>query len=219
MPKNSLNTSNATLGTENDRKCYSQWWHVLFLRSWLDKVCIFFKYLSAKSCDSLFSWPCVNLGRLSHQKTINKNNFCLLDLTVDTFFRDSILPLVYFIRSPYDCIQSLIKTYELKVTFIYFLAKKTSKISKIYKIESLTFLRFKFLPLLSQSTSYSHALCHTVQRHIVLRRAQSVGMPRHALRRRMPNTAGLRPRSPARWAGVIPLQKIRPAGWVLPDVK
>ena len=37
-----------------------------------------------------------------------------------------------------------------------------------------------------------------VQRHIVLRRAQSVGMPRHALRRRMPNTAGLRPRSPAR---------------------
>ena len=40
------------------------------------------------------------------------------------FFRDSILPLVYFIRSPYDCIQSLIKTYELKVTFIYFFAKK-----------------------------------------------------------------------------------------------
>ena len=176
---------------------------MLFLRSWLDKVCIFFKYLSAKSCDSLFSWPCVNLGRLSHQKTINKNNFCLLDLTVDTFFGDSILPLVYFIRSPYDCIQSLIKTYELKVTFIYFFAKKTSKISKIYKIESLTFLRFKFLPLLGQSTSYSHALCHTVQRHIVLRRAQSVGMPRHALRRRMPNTAGLRPRSPARWGGYI----------------
>ena len=192
---------------------------MLFLRSWLDKVCIFFKYLSAKSCDSLFSWPCVNLGRLSHQKTINKNNFCLLDLTVDTFFRDSILPLVYFLRSPYDCIQSLIKTYELKVTFIYFFAKKTSKISKKYKIESLAFLRFKFLPLLGQSTSYSHALCHTVQRHIVLRRSRSVGMPRHALRRRMPNTAGLRPRSPARWAGVIPLQKIRPAGWVLPDVK
>ena len=124
VPKNSLNTSNATLRTQNDRKCYSQWWHVLFLRSWLDKVCIFFKYLSAKSCDSLFSWPCVNLGRLSHQKTINKNNFCLLDLTVDTFFRDSILPLVYFIRSPYDCIQSLIKTYELIVTFIYFFARK-----------------------------------------------------------------------------------------------
>ena len=81
-----------------------------------------------------------------------------------------------------------------------FCPKKSSKTSNIYKIESLTFLRFKFLPLLSQSTSYSHALCHTVQRHIVLRRAQSVGMPRHALRRRMPNTAGLRPRSPARWS-------------------
>ena len=133
---------------------------MLFLRSWLDKVCIFFKYLSAKSSDSLFSWPCVNLGRLSHQKTINKNNFCLLDLTVDTFFRDSILPLVYFLRSPYDCIQSLIKTYELKVTFIYVFAKKTSKTSKIYEIESLTFLHFKFLPLLGPSTSYSHALCH-----------------------------------------------------------
>ena len=85
-----------------------------------------------------------------------------------------------------------------------FWPKKTSKKSKIYKTESLTFLRFKFLPLLSQSTSYSHALCHTVQRHIVLRRARSVGMPRHALRRRMPNTAGLRPRSPARWSGVVP---------------
>ena len=160
------------------------------------------------------------MGRLSHQKTINKNNSCLLDLTVDTFFRDSILPLVYFIRSPYDCIQSLIKTYELKVTFIYFFCqKKTSKLSKIYEIESLTFLHFKFLPLLGPSTSYSHALCHTVQRHIVLRRAQSVGMPRHALRRRMPNTAGLRPRSPARWAGVIPQQKNRPAGRVLPAVQ
>ena len=85
-----------------------------------------------------------------------------------------------------------------------FCQKITSKISKIYKIESLTFLRFKFLPLLGPSTSYSHALCHTVQRHIVLRRAQSVGMPRHALRRRMPNTAGLRPRSPARWSGRSP---------------
>ena len=86
VPKNSLNTSNATLRTQNDRKCYSQWWHVLFLQSWLDKVCIFFKYLSAESCDSLLSWPCVNLRRLSHQTTINKNNFCLLDITVDTFF-------------------------------------------------------------------------------------------------------------------------------------
>ena len=127
VPKNSLNTSNATLRTQNDRKCYSQWWHVLFQRSWLDKVCIFFKYLSAESCDSLLSWPCVNLGRLSHQTTINKNNFCLLDITVDTLFRDSILPLVYSMRSPYDCIQTLMKTYELKVTFIYFLPKKIIK--------------------------------------------------------------------------------------------
>ena len=91
-----------------------------------------------------------------------------------------------------------------------FCPKKSSKTSNIYKIESLTFLRFKFLPLLGQSTSYSHALCHTVQRHIVLRRAQSVGMPRHALRRRMPNTAGLRPRSLARWRGcLMPLKKSR----------
>ena len=45
-------------------------------------------------CDSLLSWPCVNLGRLSHQKTFNKNTFCLLDIAVDTFFCDSILPLV-----------------------------------------------------------------------------------------------------------------------------
>ena len=89
-----------------------------------------------------------------------------------------------------------------------FLPKKTSKISKIYEIESLTFLHFKFLPLLGPSTSYSHALCHTVQRHIVLRRSRSVGMPRHALRRRMPNTAGLRPRSPARWAGISPQKKL-----------
>ena len=96
-----------------------------------------------------------------------------------------------------------------------FLPKKTSKISKIYKIESLTFLRFKFLPLLSQSTSYSHALCHTVQRHIVLRRAQSVGMPRHALRRRMPNTAGLRPRSPARCGGETPSLILEDSGRVL----
>ena len=97
----------------------------------------------------------------------------------------------------------------------FFFAKKTSKTSKIYKIESLTFLRFKFLPLLSQSTSYSHALCHTVQRHIVLRRARSVGMPRHALRRRMPNTAGLRPRSPARCGGVTPTKILEDSGRVL----
>ena len=96
-----------------------------------------------------------------------------------------------------------------------FCPKKSSKTSKIYKIESLTFLRFKFLPLLSQSTSYSHALCHTVQRHIVLRRAQSVGMPRHALRRRMPNTAGLRPRSPARCGGETPTKFLEDSGRVL----
>ena len=96
-----------------------------------------------------------------------------------------------------------------------FCPKKSSKTSNIYKIESLTFLRFKFLPLLSQSTSYSHALCHTVQRHIVLRRARSVGMPRHALRRRMPNTAGLRPRSPARCGGVTPTFFLEESGRVL----
>ena len=96
-----------------------------------------------------------------------------------------------------------------------FCQKKSSKTSNIYKIESLTFLRFKFLPLLGQSTSYSHALCHTVQRHIVLRRARSVGMPRHALRRRMPNTAGLRPRSPARCGGETPSFILEDSGRVL----
>ena len=124
MPKNALNISNATLRTQNDRKCYSQWWHVLFLRSWLNKFCILFKYLSVEFCDSLSSWPCVNFGRLSHQKLFIKNLFCFLDITVDTFFRDSILPLVYSMRSPYDCIQSLIKTYEHKVTKNIFFAQQ-----------------------------------------------------------------------------------------------
>ena len=56
-----------------------------------------------------------------------------------------------------------------------------------------------------------------VQRHIVLRRPPSVGMPRHALRRRMPN---IRVSAvAARWAGVIPQQKNRPAGRVLPAVQ
>ena len=73
-PKISLNTSNATLRTQNDWNCHSQCWHVLFLRSWLDKFCIFFKYLLTEHCDSLSSWPCVNLGRLSLQKTVNKNH-------------------------------------------------------------------------------------------------------------------------------------------------
>ena len=126
-PKISLNTSNATLRTQIDWKCHSQCWHVLFLRSWLYKFCIFFKYLLTEHCDSLSSWPCVNLGRLSHQKTVNKNNICILDITVDTLFRDSILPLVFSMRSLYDCIQTLMKTYELKVTFIYFLPKKIIK--------------------------------------------------------------------------------------------
>ena len=99
-----------------------------------------------------------------------------------------------------------------------FCPKKSSKTSNIYKIESLTFLRFKFLPLLGQSTSYSHALCHTVQRHIVLRRARSVGMPRHALRRRMANGAmpAVFTAVAARWAGISPQKKTRAAGRVLP---
>ena len=56
-----------------------------------------------------------------------------------------------------------------------------------------------------------------VQRHIVLRRPPSVGMPRHALRRRMPNIRFSA--VAARWAGVIPQLKNRPAGWVLPAVQ
>ena len=123
-PKIFLKTSNATLRTQKDWICHSQCWHVLFLQSWLNNFRKLFKYQLTESRDSLLSWPCVNLGRLSHQKIFDKNTFCLLDMTVDTFLRDSILPLVYFIRSPYDCIQSLIKTYELKVTFIYFFARK-----------------------------------------------------------------------------------------------
>ena len=60
-----------------------------------------------------------------------------------------------------------------------------------------------------------------VQRHIAFRRPQSVGMPRHALRRRMANGAmpAVFTAVAARWAGVIPQQKLRPAGWVLPDVQ
>ena len=52
-----------------------------------------------------------------------------------------------------------------------------------------------------------------VQRHIVLRRPPSVGMPRHALRRRMPN---LRVSAvAARWAGKFHPVCIRPTGRVL----
>ena len=60
-----------------------------------------------------------------------------------------------------------------------------------------------------------------VQRHIAFRRPQSVGMPRHALRRRMANGAmpAVFTAVAARWAGVIPQLKIRPAGWVLPAVQ
>ena len=72
--------------------------------------------------------------------------------------------------------------------------------------------------LLGSSTSYCH-IQTLVQRHKVLRRARSVGMPRHALRRRMPNALRQRPQSKARWAGVIPQLKIRPAGRVLPAVQ
>ena len=110
---------------------------MLFRRSWLDKFCKYFKYLLTEFCDSLLSWPCVNLGRLSHQKTFNKKTFCLLDIAVDTFFSDSILPLVYSIRSPDDCIQYLMKIYELEVSFICFLFKKIIK--KIYIINNWVF--------------------------------------------------------------------------------
>ena len=99
-----------------------------------------------------------------------------------------------------------------------FCSKKLSKKFILKTIESLTFLFPNFPVLLGSSTSYCH-IQTLVQRHKVLRRPPSVGMPRHALRRRMPNTAGLRPRSPARWAGVIPQLKIRPAGRVLPAVQ
>ena len=75
-------------------------------------------YLLTESCDSLLSWPCVNLGRLSHQKIFFKNTFCLLDITVDTLFRDCILPLVSSIRSPDDSMQCLKNTYELENIFV-----------------------------------------------------------------------------------------------------
>ena len=124
-PKISLNTSNATLWTQNDWKCHSQCWHVLFRRSWLDKFCIFFKYLLTELCDSLLSWPCVNLGRLSHQKTFITNTFCLYNNVVDSYFRDFTLPLVPSARSADDCMLSLIKTYEHQENFVVFLLKKS----------------------------------------------------------------------------------------------
>ena len=189
---------------------------MLFQRSWLDKFCKFFKYLLTEFCDSLLSWPCVNLGRLSHQKTFNKNTFCLLDIAVDTFFCDSILPLVYSIRSPDDCIQYLIKTYELEVFFICFLFKKIIK--KIYIINNrvFNFLFPNFPVLLGSSTSYCH-IQTLVQRHKVLRRPPSVGMPRHALRRRMPKIApsAVTTAVAARCGGVTPTFFLEDSGRVL----
>ena len=123
-PKISLNTSNATLRTQKDWKCHSQCWHVLFLRSWLEKFCILFKYLLTEFCDSLSSWPCVNLGRLSHQKTFIKNTFHLNDIVFDIYFRDFTLPLVPSVRSADDCKQPLLKTYEHQFLFSYFCWRK-----------------------------------------------------------------------------------------------
>ena len=79
VPKNSLNTSNATLRTQKDRKGYSQWWLVLFQRSWLNNFRKLFKYLLTESRDSLLSWPCVNLGRLSHQKIFKQKYFLFIE--------------------------------------------------------------------------------------------------------------------------------------------
>ena len=100
-----------------------------------------------------------------------------------------------------------------------FCAKNKHQNYPIYLKLSLYRFCFTFSTVIRPINFLQPRSLSLVQRHIVLRRSRSVGMPRHALRRRMPNTAGLRPRSPARWAGVIPQQKLRPAGWVLPDVK
>ena len=127
-PKIFLKTSNATLRTQNDWTCQSECWHVFYLRSWLDNFCIIFKYLLTESCDSLLSWPCVNFGRLSHQKIINKNAFCLYNVVFDKHFCDSKLPLVPSMRSANDSMQSLIKNYELNYIFLnFFFEKSTNK--------------------------------------------------------------------------------------------
>ena len=47
-----------------------------------------------------------------------------------------------------DSIQSLIKTYELQALLDIFCYKKSSKTSKLFEIESLTFVFFVFLLLL-----------------------------------------------------------------------
>ena len=111
---------------------------MFFLWSVLSNTCIFYMYLLTESCDSLLSWPCANLGRLSHQKIFFKNTFCLLDITVDTLFRDCILPLVSSIRSPDDSMQCLKNTYELEnICFIicyiiYFWNNKYQLLTFIY---------------------------------------------------------------------------------------
>ena len=107
---------------------------MFYLRSWLDNFCIIFKYLLTESCDSLLSWPCVNFGRLSHQKIINKNAFCLYNVVFDKHFCDSKLPLVPSMRSANDSMQSLIKNYELNYIFLKFFSEKSTNKSKQYKI-------------------------------------------------------------------------------------
>ena len=67
--------------------------------------------------------------------------------------------------------------------------------------------------LLGSSTSYCH-IQTLVQRHKVLRRPPSVGMPRHALRRRMPKIApsAVTTAVAARWLGRYSPQGSRPRG-------
>ena len=86
-----------------------------------------------------------------------------------------------------DSIQSSIKTYELQAHLDIFCYKKSSKRSKLFSIESLTFLFFVFSTVVRPMNILQPRCLSLVQRHIVLRRPPSVGMPRHALRRRMPN--------------------------------
>ena len=56
--------------------------------------------------------------------------------------------LVPSMMSANDSIQSLIKTYELQAHLDIFCYKKSSKTSKLFEIESLTFVFFVFLLLL-----------------------------------------------------------------------
>ena len=70
--------------------------------------------------------------------------------------------------------------------------------------------------LLGSSTSYCH-IQTLVQRHKVLRRPPSVGMPRHALRRRMPKIApsAVTTAVAARCGGVTPTNILEDSGRVL----